>query len=141
MHTLRTHISVCRAHISMWQTYRSVLQDSCSFAAEARRSGGLCPPKEAGGFGGLQAPQWLTPYLGSHPLEPREPVPLNYPSVTPTKKEFTDTKTASKWHHSDIKATSKRHQSDITATSKPPRSNNLIVTSKRHQSGIKAISK
>ena len=37
--------------------------------------GGLCPPREAGGFGGLQAPQWLIPYLGNHPLEPRELVP------------------------------------------------------------------
>ena len=37
--------------------------------------GGLCPPREAGGFGGLQAPQWLTPYLGNHPLKPGEPVP------------------------------------------------------------------
>ena len=26
--------------------------------------GGLCPPREAGGFGGLQAPQWLTPDWG-----------------------------------------------------------------------------
>ena len=26
--------------------------------------GGLCPPREARGFGGLQAPQWLNPYLG-----------------------------------------------------------------------------
>ena len=41
--------------------------------------GMLCPPREARGFEGLQAPQWLTPYLGNHPLIAGEPVPPSSP--------------------------------------------------------------
>ena len=53
--------------------------------------GGLCTPREAGGFGRLQAPQWLTPYLGEPPNEARgngsPELPTDRPNVEGQKAE------------------------------------------------------
>ena len=58
-----TYLCVGHTYLCFGHTYLSY---RAHVPSPLRRGGlgGLCPPREAGGFGGLQAPQWLTPDWG-----------------------------------------------------------------------------